>query len=300
MAYKNRDWYGHLVDQSGHDGVYDIIHGYLPHNWNPGHDLDFVVLSSAGYLGETGTPFNIHDVSATLEMENYTFPAGDYVLISNNRLTPYLDKARAARIIADAEGREFIELLFTLPKEEERPTYEDGLTTDAADWDMAPERDGAIFQAYERLRQAVEKEEAYRWAGLAEAWLDTKPIRIVDNVDASLFETKRKQFGYNVVAMVYAWNDRIDEAARVDRHYIHHPDVWDELNYLHTYLEMLMAKQQGHYLKHLFADDGFRRRFWPHYEAYVSLLVDNTYHFTRMMEAIPIINRVNNAYKSYI
>jgi len=90
MAYRNRDWYGHLVAQSGHNGVYDIIHSYLPHNWDPGHDLDFVVLSSARYLSETGGPFNIQDVSKTLDMGDYTFPASDYVLINNNRLTTYL------------------------------------------------------------------------------------------------------------------------------------------------------------------------------------------------------------------
>ncbi len=294
------DWYQHLVDQSGHDGIYDLIHEYLPHNWKPGHDLDFVVLSTNRFLMETGYPFIEDDISETLAKKDYSFPSADYVLLDNDSIGKYLDMARAMHIVTDAKGREFIELLFMAPKEEPQ-TYEEGTTTDAASWDMAPDKDGAIFAAYERLKVPCEKEEAYRYAQLAEAFLDSKRVPIVDNVNASLFEAKRILFGYNVVAMVYAWNDKMDDAAIVDSYYILYPHVWNELEgQIEAYLGLLMAKGQRDYLKYLFSDLPFRKRFLPHYEAYISLLVDDTYPLTRMREVVGIINRVNNAYSSYL
>jgi hypothetical protein len=300
MTKRNRDWYEILVDQSGHDGVYDLIHGYIPHDWNPDHDLDFVIISTATFLGVTGSPFDINDVSETLEMTDYTFPAPDHVLISNERLTRYLNNSKAIQIVEDAEGRKFLELLLLRPKEEVAG-YEAGETSDAAQWDMAPDKDGAIFAAYERLKVPCEKEEAYRYAKLAETYLDSKRVPIVDNVSASLFEAKRILFGYNVVAMVYAWNDKMDDAAIVDSYYILYPHVWNELEgQIHAYLGLLIARGQSDYLKCLFADQPFRKRFLPHYEAYISLLVDDTYPLTRMQEVVGIINQVNNAYGAYL
>lgn len=44
MAYVDRNWYEHLVDPSPNDYIYTLIHLNLRPDWDPGHDLDFVVV----------------------------------------------------------------------------------------------------------------------------------------------------------------------------------------------------------------------------------------------------------------
>lgn len=129
----------------------------------------------------------------------------------------------------------------------------------------------------------------------------TENVALSDDIDASLFEMERIMLGYNVVAMVYAWNNKIDDAARVDNYYLRYPNVWELLeNHIGTYLEMLTAKKQEDYLEFLFNDRDFRNRFLAHYEAYMSLLVNDRYELTNMHEVVGIINRVNNANKAYL
>jgi hypothetical protein len=301
MAYKNRDWYEHLVEQSKTNLIYSLIHEYIEHDWDPGHDIDFVTLCPNRFLMATGYPFDEGDISKALAKSDYSFPSTEYVLLDNNNLTRYLELARAMIIIEDKDGREFIELLFVNDLQADVNPIDEDIHTAAASWDGASDKDGAVFGAYERLKVPCEKEEAYRYAQLAELFLDSKRVPIVDNVDASLYEAKRILFGYNVVAMVYVWNDKMEDAAIVDSYYILYPHVWNELeDQIDAYLGLLMAKQQRDYLKYLFSDKLFRKRFLAHYEAYISLMVDDTYPLTRMREVVRIINRVNNAYSGYL
>ena len=120
---------------------------------------------------------------------------------------------------------------------------------------------------------------------------------IVNENSAEVFhQLARQMMGYNIVAMVYAWNDRIDNAAAVDALYIFHPPLWDYLeDYINPYLEMLMVKKQKGYLHYLFNDQAFQKRFLSHYEAFISLFVDNTYPLTCIGEVVAIINRISNA-----
>ncbi|MBL7691445.1 MAG: hypothetical protein JNM41_07615 [Flavipsychrobacter sp.] len=306
MARRRKDWYEHLVDQSANDGIYTLIHGYLPHNWEPGHELDMVVLRLGDLPAKLGTIPGMH-ISQRLRKEDYCFPGDDYVLLDDFQLTPYLKAARRMQIVEDFEEREFIELLFTNePKEDiaddeepqERRSIPDYRTVTPATLDN---KEDAIGIAYELLKNANERELALEYARMAETFLDGKGVIIGENIDKDLYEVIRIMLGYNVVAMVYAWNNKIEDAARIDEHYLRYPNVWDTLNdYINPYLEMLMAKKQADYLHFLFEDRDFRNKFLAHYEAYISLLVNDRYELTRMQEVVGIINRVNNALSAYV
>ena len=308
MASKSIDWYQHLVNQSKTDHIYTLIHGYLRHDWDPGHDLDFVVLRTSGlpHLFSEGIPTEHH--SPTLAKENYSFPGNDYLLLHNNHLTKYLEAAKRMQIIEDFDEREFIELLFTNDPVEYNTDNESSDAPQRTITDYrktSPEtlenKEDAIAIAYELLRTANEQELAFSYARTAETFLNDKKVELRDDIEASLFEVERIMLGYNVVAMVYAWNNKIDEAARVDSYYLRFPNVWDSLeSHIGTYLEMLTAKKQEDYLKFLFDDRDFRNRFLAHYEAYISLLVNDRYELTKMHEVVGIINRVNNANKAYL
>jgi hypothetical protein len=63
---------------------------------------------------------------------------------------------------------------------------------------------------------------------------------------------------------------------------------------------MLMIKRELDYVKYLFSDKGFRNHFLAHYEAFVSLFIDETFPLTRLHEVVGIINSVNNASSQYI
>jgi hypothetical protein len=159
----------------------------------------------------------------------------------------------------------------------------------------------AITISYELLRTAKERELAYEYAKVAEAFLDSKRVMIGDDIDRELYEVVRIMLGYNVVAMVYAWNNKIDKAAMIDSHYLQYPNVWPLLkDHIATYLEMLTAKKHTDYLEFLFKDTDFKNKFLAHYEAYISLLVDDTYELTEMYEVVGIINRINNAHSAYL
>lgn len=253
-----------------------------------------------------GIPTEHH--SLTLAKENYSFPGNDYILLHNSHLTRYLEAAKRMQIIEDFDEREFIELLFTNEPVEYETDNEGSYAPQRTITDYrktSPEtlenKEDAIAIAYELLRIANERELAFSYARVAEAFLNDKKVELSDDIDASLFEVERIMLGYNVVAMVYAWNNKIDEAARVDSYYLRFPNVWDSLeSHIGTYLEMLTAKKQEDYLKFLFDDRDFRNRFLAHYEAYISLLVNDRYELTKMHEVVGIINRVNNANKAYL
>ncbi|MCW3124171.1 MAG: hypothetical protein JWQ38_3663 [Flavipsychrobacter sp.] len=306
ISRRKKDWYEHLVDQSATDHIYILIHGYLPHDWEPDHELDMVVLRTGDLPPKLSTIPDNH-ISLRLTKENYCFPGDDYVLLDDFQLTPYLEAARRMKIVEDFDEREYIELLFTNEPDEyladdeepqERRLIPDYRTVTPA---LLENKEDAIGIAYELLRTANERELAYEYAKVAEAFLNSKGVIIGDDVDKDLYEVIRIMLGYNVVAMVYAWNDEIDEAAIIDDRYLRYPNVWDALkNYISPYLEMLMAKKQGDYLTFLFHDADFKNKFLAHYEAYISLFVDDSYELTRMQEVVGIINRINNALKTYL
>ena len=308
MASKSIDWYQHLVDQSKTDHIYTLIHGFLRGDWDPGHDLDFVVLRTSGLQEIFADSIPEAHISPTLQKDNYSFPGSDYILLHNNHLTRYLEAARRMRIIEDFDEREFIELLFT----NNPADYNKNEANDYAPQRTIPDyretspetlenKEDAIAIAYEMLRKAEERELAFSYAGIAEAFLNDKKIELSDDIDDGLFEVERIMLGYNVVAMVYAWNNKIDEAARVDNHYLRYHNVWNSLeSHIGAYLEMLIAKKQADYLKFLFEDGDFRNRFLAHFEAYISLLVNDRYELTKMHEVVSIINRVNNANRAYL
>lgn len=224
MARKrSKDWYEHLVHQSKTDHIYSLIHGYLPHDWADDPDYDMVAVRT-GDLPEKLKQVPAAHISQRLKKEDYRFPAGDYLLLDDWHLTDYLEAARRMAIVEDLGGREFIELLFTDdPNEYSSYNYDvdetparavpDNRTTSPA---TLENKEDAIAKAYELLRTAKERELAYEYAKVAEEFLDSRRVTISNyDIERDLYEVTRATLGYNVVAMVYAWNNKIDEAARV-------------------------------------------------------------------------------------
>lgn len=136
---------------------------------------------------------------------------------------------------------------------------------------------------------------------MGRSFLDQQLITVNENSIEALQQLARRMMGYNIVSMVYARNNQINKASEVDALYIHHPPMWDYLeDYIKPYLEILMAKKQVDYLKHLFNDKAFRKRFLAHYEAFVSLFVDDTYPLTLKGYVIGIINRINSTPPAFL
>jgi hypothetical protein len=162
------------------------------------------------------------------------------------------------------------------------------------------EEEAALLKAYELLQKGIQKEEALQYAEIGEAFLDKQHIIINENSTEPLHQLARRMMGYNIVAMVYAWNNRVSDAAAIDALYIFYPPLWDYLeDHIPPYLEMLMVKGWEDYLHYLFKDKDFRKRFLSHYEAYVSLFVNGNYTLTCVGEVVGIINRVNKTSSVY-
>lgn len=287
MASPDRNWYRHLVGQSSHDNIYTLIHSYLVPDWEPNHELDFVVVR------KKNLPAHLKDIpqkniSKKLSKEGYCFPGNDYVLLHNYKLTQYLDAAKWAIIIEDFEDSSFIELFFEKTEESEA-------ITPAQLKPPASEDEKALITAYKLLSEGEDKQLALQYAERGKFFLDNQVIEVNENSVEALQLIERRMLGYNIIAMVFAWNNQINKAASADAIYIHHPALWNKLaEYIESYLEMLMIKRQQDYLHHLFGDIEFRQRFLAYYEAFISLFVNDKYVLTRTSKVINIINRVRN------
>lgn len=308
----NDDWYGHLVGQSRNDNIYTLIHHYLESDWSPNHDFDFVVVKQ-NQLPDKLKEIPSKHISKKLSPSEYCFPDNDYVLLHNYQLTEYLYHAKWATIVQDFEGREFIELRYDWTDEAKhyynyplayygkyRPTPKhEPLPIQS----KAPESDeeAALVLAYDLLQKGEQKEQALAYGEIGRSFLDQQLVTVNENSKDALHQLARHMMGYNIVAMVYAWNNQINKAAEVDALYMQYSPIWDYLeDYIKPYLEMLIVKKQVDYLKHLFTDKEFRNRFLAHYEAFVSLFIDDTYPLTLKGYVVDIINRVNNMSKTYL
>ena len=300
------NWYSHLVAQSRNNNIYPLIHQFLEPDWEPNHDFDFVVVRRS-QLPEHLKNIPLQDLSKKLLPQQYCFPGNDYVLLHNYKLTEYLHFAKWAKFIEDFEDRSFIELRYDWTEEAQEcwndpPAYslvkkiirEKQEPTPVQKKFPESEEEQALLKAYDLLRDGVEKGKALEYAEAGRRFLDNQNIDSA-NSEEVLQMIERKMLGYNIVAMIYAWNNHINKASEVDSLYISNSLLWSKLSsYIEPYLEMLMIKKQEDYLHHLFSDKKFRRFFLGHYEAFVSLFVNPDYELTKMGEVVNIINRVNN------
>ncbi|SFP93625.1 NOC3 family protein [Parafilimonas terrae] len=312
MSSPNENWYSHFVAQSRNANIYTLIHHYLTPGWNPNHELDFVTVRRS-QLPASLQQIPPDHLSKKLKQKEYCFPGNDYILLHNYKLTEYLYYAKWATITEDSKGREFIELRYDWTDEAQhyfnyplayygkmQPQKPKPEILAIQTKPPESEEEAALLKAYDLLQKGIQKEEALQYAQTGEAFLDKQHIAITENSAEPLQQLARRMMGYNIVAMVYAWNDRIDDAAAVDVLYIFHPPLWDYLeDYIRPYLEMLMVKKREDYLHYLFKDKDFRKRFLSHYEAYVSLFVNDAYELTSVGAAIDIINRINNTSDAY-
>lgn len=308
MASQNEDWYSHLVDQSRNDNIYTIIHSFLTPDWQPNHELDFVAVRQS-QLPEKLKPVPTNHLSKCLEKIAYCFPGNDYLLLDNYHLTEYLFFAKWAKTIEDFEGREFIELCYNWDKNaqdswDEPPAYarvkspynkETTVPSIAIDFNQMDEKEKSLAFAYELLKEGTDRELAMVHAMIGKEFLDTNRITFNGETGDIFQKMVRQMIGYNIAAMVFACNNQFNLAAETDKNYIHHPSVWSYLeSYIIPYLELLMVKKQEDYLVYLFEDKEFRKRFFPHYDAFISLFVNDKHEISNMHEFIKIINRVNN------
>jgi hypothetical protein len=313
MSSPNEDWYSHLVAQSRNDNIYTLIHSYLEPEWSSNHDLDFVTVRRS-QLPEKLKEVPSKHLSKKLPQEHYCFPGNDYILLHNYQLTEYLYHAKWACIIEDFEGREFIELRYDWTEEAKHYfnyplVYYGKMQPKSPKAELLPiqskppesDEEAALILAYDLLQKGEQREQALAYAEIGKLFLDQQLITVNGNSEEALQQLARRMMGYNIVSMVCAWNNRINKAAEVDVLYIHHPPMWDYLeDYIKPYLEILIAKKQVDYLKHLFTDKEFRNRFLAHYGTFVSLFIDDTYPLTMKSYVIDIINRVNNMPTAYL
>ena len=311
MSSPNKNWYGHLVAQSRNDNIYTLIHQFLEPTWEPNHELDFVAVRRS-QLPQHLKNIPPKHISEKLPFEKYCFPASDYLLLHNYQLTEYLHAAKWAKVVEDFEHRSFIELRYNWTDEAEAtwnnpPAYpmygaekiQVQPTMSILHQPPQTEQESALIESYGLLKKGYNKKQALAFAETGKSFLDEQQITVTEDPNNALQQIARRMMGYNIVAMVYVWNNKIDKAGAVDKYYIHQPLLWIYLDgYIQPYLELLMVKRQKDYLKHLFSDKAFRQRFLGHYAAYISLFVDDTYTLTGG-EVVSIINRVNNTSDAY-
>lgn len=247
----------------------------------------------------------------------YRFLEPGYLLLESKKLTSFLHAAKWPRMVTDYFGQEFIELQFAWTAEAEAIVQERGWYVKPKPvpkskpvpepepmrlprWADASPNEISLLAAYDCLYRAQHREWALEHAQLGHAFLDQHLVEVNAESEDALGQVARRMLGYNIVAMVYAWNDLWLEAMAVDAIYLLNPWVWPYLkDHIKGYPEMLMIKKQEAYLNALFADQDFRAYFLPLYEAYISLFHNPDFPITWMREVVRIFNQVSNGAARY-
>ncbi|HEY8781174.1 MAG TPA: hypothetical protein VIM16_06140 [Mucilaginibacter sp.] len=278
------DWYEWLVAQSRTNHIYDLIHGYLAHDFCPAGTYDFVLLS------RDDLPQIIHTVSGAYynvsRRDAKIINSIKYVVISNNHLTEYLEAAWQMEAVEDEAGNSYIRLIFTRPDNETEDEDDEPVAN------MADHEDDVLKQCWDLVVAGTDRQLALTYALVGEAFLKTRQQELATGGGAA-GEVIRISIGFHIVSAAYAWNDRFTEAAKCDEQYILKPFLWSHMEkVIKPYLEMLMIKKQTEYLDYLFSHTAFRTHFYVHYETHMSIK-DPNFEWTRMREIVPILNRVD-------
>lgn len=301
MKYRPAKWYEWLVEQSKTNWIYQLIHEFLPYDLCINHEEDFVVFRKTNLPNELK---NIPEINISLQnrIQQFFFPSSDYVIINNNHLKDYLEAAKAMQVTSNSKGENFIELLFVNP-ENEKVEYEYASPPYIDLCKVSPEtlvnKEDALAACWQIISGAGDRFLALQYAAIGEEFLHSKTKFLIE-VNSTLQELYRVITGYNIIAVAYAWNNKIDKAAKADKFYIHAKELWPLMSALiEPYLEMLILKKQQDYLEYLFSNADFRKYFIAHYEAFISLLIDDTFLLTQMSKVVGIINRINNSSNNF-
>jgi hypothetical protein len=292
------NWYQVLVDQSKNDRIYDLIHNNIPGDLCTGDEAGFVVIDPRDMPGNP-TTIPMRHLAKTMT----DFNEGGLMLLKNNCLGIYLE---AATSMAVYEGTEHHYILLSFKPAE--PRYYDDEDEDEDD-DQLPgiiidpnnpeeifDEEDSLMHCWALITKCRHKQLALELAVKGHDFLDKKRLTSTDAEGRV-----RTAIGYNIVSVAYAWNNCFDDAAITDSYYINNPELYPHMaEAIAPYIEMLIAKKQAAYLEHLFKNEALKQCFLPHYEAYISLLVNPNYECSRMRDMVPIINRVNNGLKQYL
>src|SRR5205823_8188450 len=97
--YQPDDWYQLLVDQSKTHHIYDLIHEGMNPHFNP-TDLNGIVVIDPRDMPENPAVIPLDHVAKTATESNQN----GLILLKNNRLTDYLEKATAMQVYEGDES----------------------------------------------------------------------------------------------------------------------------------------------------------------------------------------------------
>ena len=144
----------------------------------------------------------------------------------------------------------------------------------------------------------MDKERALWFAFKGQQYLDNQIIDATNDRDM-WDELFRKGMGYQIAAIAYVWNGWYKEAAAIEEHFMSPPYWLPFKEHIGHYMVMLIAKKQTAHLQRIFSDPQFKYAFLPWWEAFMSLLIDDTTTITRMDDTFPILNQAINAGRQY-
>jgi hypothetical protein len=284
-------WYSLLECESSTDAIYDLLHGDLDADWEWTHTYDLVVINVDDNFS-TLLPKGIPDKhrSTKLISSEYAFEKNSMVLIKDSCIRHYIENAKQLKINIDLYDREFIQLIFTEPERRKAISFINAILLP----DNVLELQSLLPEAYNELKQFGDKAKALdivtKSSILLEQW------QIAGTPEEILNQIIHKMAGYNIAAMVYAWNGKVDRACQIDNEYLYNPALWASLEeVINGYLIMLMAMKHEEYLTYIFSHEVFKKQFFAQYEAYISLFINPNYEWTmkrKAMEILMLVGRV--------
>lgn len=284
------DWYEILEEQSDEQMALKAL-----------SDIDFQieVTDTRGFLvidpdetPEELRPFLAEDEAAPLS------PLGSSkVLIKNNQLSKYLEKAKAFTIYQMGE-EEYLELLF---KEDNKP--QSLLSDEVLDMDNLDDmlKYSPLYYCWDLLQSGKSREEIEIQVKELEERMITRG-NILDSEDddapitLEMFQQLLQGFMDDVVlAVIYAWLKKFEKAQKLVKSLGLAPMRISNLPFMiRYYLEILIAFNKKEMLEDFFANDLLRKGYLTHYEIYRQMFIDPAYECTHTQQIKVVRRRIEN------
>ncbi len=241
-------------------------------------------------------PFLAEDEAAPIS------PIGsNKMLIKNDQLSKYLDKAKAFTVYEFGE-EQYLELLFEENKSERSLVVDEPLDLDNLDdlleysplyycWGLL--NSGTDREELEKHIVEVEEKITLMFDGFESADKDT-PITI------EMFQQLlSKLMNVSILAVLYVWLKKFEKAQALVKSLGLAPMRISNMAFIFRYyLEILMAFDQKEILEEFFLNDLLRRGYLTHYEIYMQMFIDPTYECTRSQQIKVVRRRIEGFRKA--